>query len=95
MQHFCVCRLNYHDNNKTSKTLLRLGKAITRYPLLLTGTVGASMPPVVVAGDAPPVGTVVFQFVFTEEPAADSAAVVTVTRRLSEVLNHISYKVAF
>lgn len=53
------------------------------------------MPPVVVAGDAPPVGTVVFQFVFTEEPAADSAAVVTVTRRLSEVLNHISYKVAF
>lgn len=53
------------------------------------------MPPVVVAGDAPPVGTVVFQFMFTEDPVADSAAVVIVTGRLSEVLNHISYKLAF
>lgn len=52
--------MHYHSDNKTSKTLVRLGKAIIRKPLLLTGTVGATEPPVVVAG-APPVGNVLFQ----------------------------------
>jgi NADPH-dependent curcumin reductase CurA len=53
--------VHYHKNTKASKTLIMLGKAITRNPPLLTGTVGATEPPVVVAG-APPVGNVVFQF---------------------------------
>lgn len=83
---FRLHTLNYHNDNKTSKTLVRLGKAITRYPPLLTGTVGATGPLVVVAGDVPPVGRVVLKF--KEEPAA----VVAATGILLVVLNHISDK---
>lgn len=83
--------MQHYRDNKASKTIVRLGTAIIRYPLLLTGTVGPTEPPVVVAG-APPVGSVVFQF--GDEPLADSAAVVATTGVLSAVLHYISYKIA-
>lgn len=83
-----VYKVHYHSDNKASKTLARLGKAIMRNALLLTGTVGATEPPVVVAGD-PPVGNVLFQL-----GDEDSAPVVAATGILSVVLHCISYKIA-
>lgn len=90
LQPSSVCNTHYHNDNKARKTLIRVGKAFIRYPLLPTGTVGAVEPPVVVAG-APPVGNVVFQL--RDEPAADSAAVVAATGILSVALHYISYKI--
>jgi hypothetical protein len=76
--------MHYHRDNKTNKTLVRLGKAIVWKPLLLTGTVGAAKPPVVVAG-APPVGKVLFQL-----GDEDSTPVVAATGILSVILLHVS-----
>lgn len=76
--------MHYHSVNKTNTKLVMLGKAIVRNPLLLTGTVGATEPPVVVAG-APPVGKVLFQL-----GDEGSAPVVAATGILSVVLHKVA-----